>query len=114
MTNRPREAAARLMQDPHALRETREKSLEAAIGPAGARAAPPPAAHRGQSWPRKPGLSAGMLSKIENGLISPSLGTPSGAGPNALERARWVQALCQTMKKPPRAPIACKRAGEGR
>lgn len=74
MTNRPREAAARLMQDPHALRETREKSLEAAIGRQ-VRELRRRQRLTGAELAAQTGLSAGMLSKIENGLISPSLAT---------------------------------------
>lgn len=61
-------------QDPHALREPRENRLETAIG------------HEVRTFRKKlgitvndlantTGLSLGMLSKIENGNISPSLAT---------------------------------------
>lgn len=61
-----------LLQDPHAVREPRENNLEMAIG------------HEVRAYRKKMGLtvtdlsastgvSVGMLSKIENGNISPSL-----------------------------------------
>ncbi|KFI24451.1 helix-turn-helix domain-containing protein [Paenirhodobacter enshiensis] len=63
-----------LKQNPHAVHDAREKVLEVAIG------------HQVRELRRRQrmtvaelatqtGLSAGMLSKIENGLISPSLST---------------------------------------
>jgi transcriptional regulator with XRE-family HTH domain len=63
-----------LTQDPHAIRDTREKVLEVAIG------------HEVRAFRKKLGitvadlaaatdLSLGMLSKIENGITSPSLTT---------------------------------------
>lgn len=63
-----------LTQDPHATRDTREKVLEVAIG------------HEMRAFRKKLGitmadlaattnLSLGMLSKIENGITSPSLTT---------------------------------------
>ena len=63
-----------LVQDPHALREPRENNLEMAIG------------HEVRAYRKKlgitvtdlsaaTGISVGMLSKIENGNISPSLTT---------------------------------------
>jgi transcriptional regulator with XRE-family HTH domain len=69
------EAAARgLSQDPHAVREPRENNLEMAIG------------HEVRAYRKQlgitvtdlataTGVSVGMLSKIENGNISPSLTT---------------------------------------
>lgn len=69
-----RGGAPPLSQDPHRLRERREKVLEVAIGRElrGLRRARGLTASElaGQA-----GLSAGMLSKIENGQISPSLTT---------------------------------------
>ncbi|MEM1429962.1 MAG: XRE family transcriptional regulator [Pseudomonadota bacterium] len=68
------EAAIPLAQDPHSLRGTREKVLEIAIGRE-------VKAHRLRQkitvaeLSAKTGLSIGMLSKIENGLTSPSLTT---------------------------------------
>jgi transcriptional regulator with XRE-family HTH domain len=68
----PRQAA--LQQDPHAMRGSREKVLEVAIG------------HEVRAFRKKLGItvadlaattniSLGMLSKIENGMTSPSLTT---------------------------------------
>ena len=69
MTETPRRG---LKQDPHATREALENSLEQAIG------------HEVRAYRKKmgvtvadlaaaTGMSLGMLSKIENGNISPSL-----------------------------------------
>lgn len=66
--------AAALMQNPHAVRDTQEKVLEVAIG------------HEVRAFRKKLGItvadlanatkiSLGMLSKIENGITSPSLTT---------------------------------------
>jgi transcriptional regulator with XRE-family HTH domain len=68
MTSKP------LSQDPHKMRETREKVLEVAIGRE-------VRAHRRKQnitvadLSKTTGLSIGMLSKIENGNTSPSLTT---------------------------------------
>lgn len=67
-------AAAILSQDPHSIREAREKVLEVAIGRE-------VRAHRRKQeitvaeLSASTGLSIGMLSKIENGNTSPSLTT---------------------------------------
>ena len=67
-------AAPILSQDPHRIRETREKVLEVAIGRE-------VRAHRRKQeitvadLSETTGLSIGMLSKIENGNTSPSLTT---------------------------------------
>ncbi len=67
-------AASPLSQDPHRVRETREKVLEVAIGRE-------VRAHRRKQditvaeLSETTGLSIGMLSKIENGNTSPSLTT---------------------------------------
>ncbi|WP_353643260.1 XRE family transcriptional regulator [Mesorhizobium sp. WSM2239] len=69
-----RSRPAPLKQDPHAIRDTREKVLEVAIG------------HEVRAFRKKLGItvadlaattdiSLGMLSKIENGITSPSLTT---------------------------------------
>lgn len=67
-------ATSALSQDPHALREGREKNLEVAIGRQVRELR-----HRqrmtGSELAEATGLSVGMLSKIENGVISPSLNT---------------------------------------
>lgn len=66
----------KLRQNPHALREQREKNLEVAIG----RQVRELRKHQrmtGADLAAKSGLSVGMLSKIENGATSPSLTTIS-------------------------------------
>jgi transcriptional regulator with XRE-family HTH domain len=68
--------AARLKQDPHAVREHREKNLEVAIGRQ-VRELRKRQRMTGADLAGKTGLSVGMLSKIENGVISPSLNTIS-------------------------------------
>lgn len=65
---------ARLSQDPHALRENREKNLEVAIGRQ-VRELRKRQRMTGGDLAAQTGLSVGMLSKIENGVISPSLTT---------------------------------------
>ena len=69
-------AKGRLGQDPHALREGREKNLEVAIGRE-VRALRRRQRMTGAELAAATGLSVGMLSKIENGLTSPSLTTIS-------------------------------------
>jgi transcriptional regulator with XRE-family HTH domain len=67
-------AGPRLTQDPHSLRDSREKNLETAIG----RAVREFRHARGMTvagLAEATGLSVGMLSKIENGVTSPSLTT---------------------------------------
>lgn len=63
-------------QDPHALREVREKNLEVAIGRQ-VRELRKRQRMTGAELAAQAGLSVGMLSKIENGVISPSLNTLS-------------------------------------
>lgn len=63
-----------LFQDPHALREGRERNLEVAIGRQ-VRALRKLQRMTGAELAGQAGLSVGMLSKIENGVISPSLST---------------------------------------
>ncbi len=63
-----------LQQDPHAVRETREKNLEVAIGRQ-VRELRKRQRMTGADLAGQAGLSVGMLSKIENGVISPSLNT---------------------------------------
>lgn len=65
-----------LSQDPHAVREGREKSLEVAIGRQ-VRDLRKRQRMTGAELAAQAGLSVGMLSKIENGVISPSLTTIS-------------------------------------
>ncbi|KZY47134.1 MerR family transcriptional regulator [Roseovarius sp. HI0049] len=69
-----RMGASKLSQDPHKLRESREKNLETAIG----REVREFRHARGMTvadLAEVTGLSVGMLSKIENGVTSPSLTT---------------------------------------
>ncbi|WP_305983797.1 XRE family transcriptional regulator [Roseibium sp. MMSF_3544] len=63
-----------LTQDPHALKEGREKNLELALGRQ-VRALRTERRMTGADLAAQTGLSVGMLSKIENGVISPSLST---------------------------------------
>ncbi|GGE27717.1 XRE family transcriptional regulator [Primorskyibacter flagellatus] len=65
-----------LRQNPHAVRETRERNLEVAIGRQ-VRELRKRQRLTGAELAAQTGLSVGMLSKIENGVISPSLGTIS-------------------------------------
>lgn len=71
-----------LEQDPHAIHEGREKNLELAIGRQ-IRELRKRQRMTGSDLAAKAGMSVGMLSKIENGVISPSLNTLS-AFSNAL------------------------------
>ncbi|KRW97205.1 helix-turn-helix domain-containing protein [Paracoccus sp. MKU1] len=63
-----------LTQDPHAIRDSREKNLEVAIGRQ-VRELRKRQRMTGSKLASQAGLSVGMLSKIENGVISPSLTT---------------------------------------
>ncbi len=65
-----------LRQNPHAVREAREKNLEVAIGRQ-VRELRKRQRLTGGELAAQTGLSVGMLSKIENGVISPSLNTLS-------------------------------------
>ncbi|WP_028095590.1 helix-turn-helix domain-containing protein, partial [Pseudodonghicola xiamenensis] len=65
-----------LRQNPHAVKEPREKNLEVAIGRQ-VRELRKRARMTGSDLAQQTGLSVGMLSKIENGVISPSLNTIS-------------------------------------
>ncbi|MBA84495.1 helix-turn-helix domain-containing protein [Thalassobius sp. S69A] len=65
-----------LRQNPHAVREQREKNLEVAIGRQ-VRELRKRQRLTGADLAAQTGLSVGMLSKIENGVISPSLNTIS-------------------------------------
>jgi DNA-binding XRE family transcriptional regulator len=67
-------AAQALMQDPHQVSEPREKNLEVAIGRA-VRNFRRQKAMTVADLSKQTGLSIGMLSKIENGITSPSLST---------------------------------------
>jgi len=70
-----------LAQNPHAIREPRENNLELAIGHE-VRNLRKKLASRYLTFFKRDGISSGMLSKIENGNISPSL-----ASLQALSRA---------------------------
>ncbi|QRM53933.1 XRE family transcriptional regulator [Sinorhizobium sp. BG8] len=96
-----------LLQDPHALREPKENNLEMAIG------------HEVRAFRKKlgitvtdlsaaTGISLGMLSKIENGNISPSLTTLQ-----SLSRALGVPltAFFRRFEEPRNAMFV--KAGEG-
>ncbi|WP_226550327.1 helix-turn-helix domain-containing protein [Celeribacter naphthalenivorans] len=74
MTLKPEETALR--QNPHAVKELREKNLEVAIGRQ-VRELRKRQRLTGADLAAQTGLSVGMLSKIENGVISPSLNTIS-------------------------------------
>ncbi|MEF9603647.1 XRE family transcriptional regulator [Paracoccus sp. PXZ] len=63
-----------LTQDPHAIRDSREKNLEVAIGRQ-VRELRKRQRMTGSKLASQAGLSVAMLSKIENGVISPSLTT---------------------------------------
>ncbi|MBT9386005.1 helix-turn-helix domain-containing protein [Pseudooceanicola sp. CBS1P-1] len=96
-----------LTQNPHAVRETREKNLELAIGRQ-IRDLRKRQRMTGSDLAQAAGLSVGALSKIENGLVSPSLST--------------LQALADSLRVPitqlfsgydqPRRAVHVK-AGEG-
>ena len=74
MTDQAAASDARLTQNPHALRDGREKNLEVAIGRQ-VRELRKRQRMTGSDLAAQTGLSVGMLSKIENGVISPSLTT---------------------------------------
>lgn len=67
-------AKAKLSQNPHAVKEPREKNLEVAIGRQ-VRELRKRQRMTGSDLAAQTGLSVGMLSKIENGVTSPSLNT---------------------------------------
>jgi transcriptional regulator with XRE-family HTH domain len=80
MTDKPRtdkSASPVLDQNPHALEGARENSLEASIGRQ-VREFRIKLNMTVVDLARQADLSAGMLSKIENGMTSPSLGTLQG------------------------------------
>ena len=68
------ETRDKLSQNPHALRDIPERNLEVAIGRV-VRELRKRQRMTGSDLAAQTGLSVGMLSKIENGVISPSLGT---------------------------------------
>jgi ribosome-binding protein aMBF1 (putative translation factor) len=71
---KPAKAVPPLHQDPHRVTEPRERVLEVAIGRA-VRNFRRQKAMTVASLSKQTGLSIGMLSKIENGITSPSLTT---------------------------------------
>jgi Predicted transcriptional regulators len=99
--------AAALSQDPHALREPKENNLEIAIG------------HEARAFRKKlgitvaelasaTGISIGMLSKIENGMTSPSLTTLQ-----ALSRALGVPVTAFFRRFEESRSAVLVKAGEG-
>lgn len=74
MAEKTEAGRVRLVQNPHALHEPREKNLEVAIGRQ-VRELRKRQRMTGSDLALQAGLSVGMLSKIENGVISPSLNT---------------------------------------
>ncbi len=68
------DTSQRLTQNPHALRDHPERNLEVAIGRV-VRELRKRQRLTGSDLAAQSGLSVGMLSKIENGVISPSLAT---------------------------------------
>ncbi len=107
MARNEKQARKTLSQDPHAIRDPRENNLELAIG------------HEVRAYRKKKGLtvtdlsmstgvSAGMLSKIENGNISPSLSMLQ-----TLAKALGVPltALFRTYEEPRSASFV--KAGQG-
>lgn len=68
------ETRDKLSQNPHALRDIPERNLEVAIGRV-VRELRKRQRMTGSDLAAQTGLSVGMLSKIENGVISPSLST---------------------------------------
>jgi transcriptional regulator with XRE-family HTH domain len=100
-------ASQALMQDPHAVREPKENVLEMAIG------------HEVRAFRKKlgitvtdlasaTGISLGMLSKIENGNISPSLTTLQ-----ALSRALGVPLTAFFRRFEEKRNAMFVKAGEG-
>ena len=96
-----------LHQNPHALRDQPERNLEVAIG-RNVRALRKRQRMTGAELAQQTAISVGMLSKIENGVISPSLATLQGLA-NAL-RVPLVQ-LFDGFEEPRMAVHV--RAGEG-
>lgn len=74
MSTKSATAKAKLSQNPHAVKEPREKNLEVAIGRQ-VRELRKRQRMTGSDLAAQTGLSVGMLSKIENGVTSPSLNT---------------------------------------
>lgn len=74
METKPGGTRSRLQQDPHGLRRSRERNLQVAIGRQ-VRELRKRQRMTVAELANQTGVSIGMLSKIENGVISPSLTT---------------------------------------
>jgi transcriptional regulator with XRE-family HTH domain len=105
--DKPQTSRTVLSQDPHALREPKVNNLEIAIGHE-VRAFRKQLGITGADLASATGLSLGMLSKIENGNISPSLTTLQ-----SLSRALGVPltAFFRRFEEPRNAVFV--KAGEG-
>jgi len=106
-TSKKRETARAEQQDPHALSGARENHLEVAIGRE-VRAFRQQLDMTVMELAKAAGLSTGMLSKIENGGISPSLSTLQ-----ALSRALHVPVTAFFRRFEEDRPATFVRAGEG-
>ncbi len=106
-TTRKRNTARTGQQDPHALSGARENHLEVAIGRE-VRAFRQQLDMTVMELAKAASLSTGMLSKIENGGISPSLGTLQ-----ALSRALHVPVTAFFRRFEEERTATFVRAGEG-
>lgn len=106
-TSKNHNAEKATQQDPHALTGARENHLEVAIGRE-VRAFRRQLDMTVMELAKAAGLSTGMLSKIENGGISPSLSTLQ-----ALSRALHVPVTAFFRRFEEERPATFVRAGEG-
>ncbi len=106
-TTRKRNTGRTAQQDPHALSGARENDLEVAIGRE-VRAFRQQLDMTVMELAKAASLSTGMLSKIENGGISPSLGTLQ-----ALSRALHVPVTAFFRRFEEERTATFVRAGEG-
>ncbi len=106
-TSKNHNADKTAQQDPHALTGARENHLEVAIGRE-VRAFRQQLDMTVMELAKAAGLSTGMLSKIENGGISPSLSTLQ-----ALSRALHVPVTAFFRRFEEERPATFVRAGEG-
>lgn len=106
-TDEPGDMRPQLTQDPHRASERREKSLEVAIGRQ-VRAFRHQHSMTVAELAQTSGLSNGMLSKIENGVTSPSLATLQ-----TLADALSVPITAFFAKFEQHRPAVHVRAGEG-
>lgn len=106
-TTRKRNTGRTALQDPHALSGARENDLEVAIGRE-VRAFRQQLDMTVMELAKAASLSTGMLSKIENGGISPSLGTLQ-----ALSRALHVPVTAFFRRFEEERTATFVRAGEG-